>query len=210
MKMIYKKLCSLLASVLVLVSLGAFVFAEDDFLQFKELPLREDLGDIVSFDVSDKLLLAFDTNKIAVYDLNGKQEKVFQIQMYGAYYVSWSGENIRIYAQRANSLTEVTQDGKIVDELSVNDGVLERLSRKTNIQIGNTQYTLQKATVLSANYAKLIRTDQNGETVLYDNASKSVGGVIFFACAFLFFFAIAFSVARSKQKEARENSETNP
>lgn len=79
--MIYKKLCSLLAAVLVLVLLGTFVFAEDNFLQFKELPLQEDLGEIVSFDVSDKLLLAFDTNKIAVYDLNGKQEKVFQIQM---------------------------------------------------------------------------------------------------------------------------------
>ncbi len=205
--MIYKKLCSLLAAVLVLVLLGTFVFAEDNFLQFKELPLQEDLGEIVSFDVSDKLLLAFDTNKIAVYDLNSKQEKVFQIQMYGAYYVSWGGENIRIYSQRASSLTEVTQDGKIIDELSVNDDVLERLSRKTNIQIGNTQYTLQKATVLSANYAKLVRTDQNGETVLYDCSSRSIGSAVFFVCSFLLILVLSFSIARSKQKEARENNQ---
>lgn len=205
--MIYKKLCSLLAAVLVLVLLGTFVFAEDNFLQFKELPLQEDLGEIVSFDVSDKLLLAFDTNKIAVYDLNGKQEKVFQIQMYGAHYVSWGGENIRIYSQRASSLTEVTQDGKIIDELSVNDDVLERLSRKTNIQIGNTQYTLQEATVLSANYAKLVRTDQNGETVLYDCSSRSIGSAVFFGCSFLLILVLSFSIARSKQKEARENNQ---
>lgn len=203
--MMRRKLFCLLASVLVLVSLGTFVFAEDNFLQFKELPPREDLGEIVSFDVSDKLLLAFDTNKIAVYNLNGKQEKVFQIHMDGAYYVSWDGENIRIYSQRANSLTEVMQDGRIVSELSVNDDVLERLSRKTNIQVGSTRYTLQKATVLSANYAKLVRTDQNGETVLYDCSSRSMGSAVFFACSFLLILVLSFSIARSKQKEAREN-----
>ncbi len=204
--MIYKKLCSLLAAVLVLVLLGTFVFAEDNFLQFKELPLQEDLGEIVSFDVSDELLLAFDTNKIAIYDLNGNQEKVFQIQMFGAYYVSWNGENIRIYSQRASSFTEVTQDGKIIDELSVNDDVLERLRRKTSIQVGSTQYTLRPATVFSANYAKLVRADQNGETVLYDCSSKSIGGAIFFACSFLFILVLSFSISRSKQNETRENS----
>ena len=49
-----------------------------DNLSLAEAEVSEDLGQIVSFDVADEILLAFDTQKIAVCDLNGKIQKVFQ------------------------------------------------------------------------------------------------------------------------------------
>ena len=188
-----------------------------DNLSLAEAEVSEDLGQIVSFDVADEILLAFDTQKIAVCDLNGKIQKVFQFETYGSYYVEWFGGNIRIYFVRGSTLLEITKDGDLVMCMDVNcdrktnEHAFQELRRKTKCETDEADYVVRKngsplAWLSGYRYSKLVKIDETGnETVLYDCSAQSVGRTIIWIILIVGFFLLCVLTALYQWKNHSNN-----
>ena len=148
------------------------------------------------FDVRDDHMIvigadAGDTAIIAVYDDRGNFRYGFETEEPGSFRVMWSGDVIAYYSIRSTFVFHINQDGKITDirrvESTMENSIYDRnVLLSTTRTVGTSTYRMTNestaADILSASFKKIIKTDPEGATVIYDASSNKrtrvVGGLI--------------------------------
>lgn len=148
------------------------------------------------FDVRDDHMIvigadAGDTAIIAVYDDRGNFRYGFETEEPGSFRVMWSGDVIAYYSIRSTFVFHINQDGKITDirrvESTMENSIYDRdVLLSTTRTVGTSTYRMTNestaADILSASFKKIIKTDPEGTTVVYDASSNKrtrvVGGLI--------------------------------
>lgn len=150
------------------------------------------------FDVRDDHMIvigadAGDTAIIAVYDDRGNFRYGFETEEPGSFRVMWSGDVIAYYSIRSTFVFHINQDGKITDirrvESTMENSIYDRdVLLSTTRTVGTSTYRMTNestaADILSASFRKIIKTDPEGTTVVYDASvnkhARMVGGLIVF------------------------------
>lgn len=144
---------------------------------------------IVSFDVSEKgeLAVAFNNNKIVIFDTDCKPIGMMKTSIVGTYYIFWKESNLCIYLSRGDCIIEVTSEGKLVSSKRVIDSAesnrfINYLPRRNNYIVGNYKYTASRNIgflnifMPYKTYSKIERINVNSEEmVTIVDTGKSVG-----------------------------------
>lgn len=134
------------------------------------------------FDVRDDHKIVIGTNVgntayIAVCDACGNFQYGFETEQLGSFRVMWSGDHIAFYCIRSELLFEIDENGKIVDicrvESTTENSVYDRdVLLSTTRKVGTSTYRMTNestvADAFSVSYKKIIKTDGEETTVIYD------------------------------------------
>lgn len=150
------------------------------------------------FDVRDDHMIvigadAGDTAIIAVYDDRGNFRYGFETEEPGSFRVMWSGETIAYYSIRSQFLFKIDEDGKIMDvcrvDSTMENSIYDRdILLSTTRKVGTATYCMSNESAvtdaLSSSFRRIIKTDPEGTTVVYDASvnkyARVVGGLIVF------------------------------
>lgn len=138
---------------------------------------------IKCFDVRDDHMIVMgasvgdETAVIVVYDDQGNFQYGFEKEVAGAFRVMWSGNDIAYYGIRGSRLAIINESGEVIDirrvanttENSVYD---QKVLLSTTRTVDNCTYRMTNGhpitDALSGSYKKIIKTDEEGTTVIYD------------------------------------------
>ena len=150
------------------------------------------------FDVRDDhtIVMGVDAGStaiIAVYDGSGSFQYGFETTEYGSFRVMWIENDIAYYSVRGSKLFRINEDGKIIDicriantaENSIYDREVLQSATRT---VGASTYRMTNGNKfvdsLSGSYGKIIKTDEEGTSIIYDASSswraRTIGGLVVF------------------------------
>lgn len=171
------------------------------------------------FDVREDGMLLIGTGKggtaiIVVYDAFGNYQCAFETEEPGSFKVLWSGNDIAYYSIRGQRLYKINDNGEIVDiryvpstaENSIYENdVLSSTTRK----VGGTTYTMTNEGALAdwfgTSFKKIIKTDANGTTVVYDASGNYRTNTVLKIVIFIAISAfIAFGVVKGIKEHCKK------
>ncbi len=178
---------------------------------------------ITCFDVSEKgfIALGVENNShkyIYIYNPQGQFLYGYSFDDDGTYGVEWDKENLLIYFVRSDVAALVNKHAEILELRKISNSIhntyrhyevfaTKRIAGKNTYEIMNDPGILS---VLAPNYAKLIKTDQDGIiTVLYDVSRIQIPRMIVVMTGVLIFMAIVISGVVKEFKKARTGGNAN-
>jgi hypothetical protein len=178
----------------------------------------EHLSPIINFDVSESglIVLALEGDKVLVLDSSGNPIQSFTFDLEGSYGVGWNKENILLYNNRSDIFIEFSLDGEFIDMIKPDpkswksSAFISDWQDIRSITFDGNTYTIENRAgifnlLTAQRYAKLIKTDSNGnEVVLYDATYQLWTSIILtivsiYAIIGLVFFLIYIDYKRRKK-----------
>lgn len=165
---------------------------------------------IVSFDVSEseKILLGFKGNRVAVLDKNREVLNFFEFSNDGSFYVQWNGDNILLLLVRGSIIVEFTSTGQLIDMVKAEDNSIKNnslwneISKKDYVYVRENSYSIRNQmgflNFFSSSYSQLLKIDSNGNiTTVYDvNSTQLTKTIVIFIANLLFVALVAVIIVR--------------
>lgn len=159
------------------------------------------------FDISDQGNVAvgsYGENIIYVYNSNGEFKYGYSFYDSGIFGIKWDGDNLIYFSYRGNFAALIDQNAVCIEMQEIPDSdenlaywrhtlfKTERISGRSLYELRNNMGAFN---FLSASYAQLIKTDQNGiQTVIYDVSDLYNLKVLIICFGIILFVIIAIIV----------------
>lgn len=153
-----------------------------DNINIKRIETYDNLPGFDSFDVNDNgnILLLYHTSvtTLLVFNENFDFLYGFEININGNSGAEWNGENIILYTYRSYLLHEIDTNGNIIELKKVDDVLSNSYLFATEKTVNGTTYKAEKSFPLSSTYSRIIKTDNNIETIIFDVSKENLKGNI--------------------------------
>lgn len=195
-----------------------------DVKVLSNISLNDIKSSIVTFDISKNglILLGFESlkseKKVAIVDDEKNVLKLLEFSTYGSFYLQWKENNILLLLVRGSIIVEISQDGQLVNMISVdmesttNNSLWHKILAKRKINMGgSTYYIRNKWAILNymkSAYSQLVKKDSQGnETILYDvDIVQAKRTTLFVMIVIIYFLYLAVSVYRDYKNNAFKNT----
>ena len=161
---------------------------------------------IDTFDVREDgwFVVGLNLQHICVYDENGTYQYGFRVDVNGDFVVGFIRENVAIFLERGDKTIVLDACGNCI---SITETA--KIPRNTQKCIGNDTYVLERDVgFFAGNYARLVKTSQGMQTVLYDASSLGFArGIWDYVLILLFVSGVIVCIVSTIKKSERGQGE---